>query len=272
MFKYSAAIPAIAYALHGTRISHAAAATTTKRNSSVGRSARSMPQSLENKVVLITGATAGIGRATACRFAEEGSKLILIGRRENILKELKKDIEDAYKVDVHTVAMSVTDFDAISALPSKLPAKFAEVDILVNNAGLALGVTSVEENSVADAKTVIDTNVLGVIAFCRAFIPGMLERGRGHVINIGSVAGHFAYTKGTVYNASKFAVNGFTMAATHDLIATPLRMTQISPGLVGNTEFSNVRLGDDTKAAAVYQDLEALDPEDVADNVIYAVS
>ncbi len=160
-----------------------------------GRSARSTPLSLANKVVLITGATAGIGEACAWQFAENGSKLILVGRREDRLAALKTEINSEYPaVKIHTVAMSVADTDAVAALPGLLPAEFKDVEILVNNAGLALGVSAVDTNSISDAKTVMDTNVIGVIAMCRAFVPGMKERGAGHIINMGSVAVSGRYT------------------------------------------------------------------------------
>jgi 3-hydroxy acid dehydrogenase / malonic semialdehyde reductase len=229
--------------------------------------------SLKNRTVLITGATAGIGLACAWRFAEAGANLVLVGRREERLSAIKKMLaEDFPAVRVHTVAMSVADTAAVARLPAELPMDVREVDVLVNNAGLALGVTGVADNSVADAATVLETNVLGTVAFCSAFLPGMVKRNRGHVINVGSVAGHHAYASGSVYNASKYAVHGFTSAARHDLGATPVRVTHISPGLVGNTEFSNVRLKDDGRAQSVYADLVALAPEDVADNVIYAAT
>ncbi len=144
---------------------------------------------LKNKVVLITGATAGIGAACAWQFAEEGCHLVLVGRRDERLQSLKKDIMSAFpEVDVHTVAMSVTDKENVSNLPTSLPQKFRDVDILVNNAGLALGVTSADQNDVDAAKTVLDTNVLGTIALSAAFLPGMKKRGSGHLINMGSVA------------------------------------------------------------------------------------
>lgn len=155
----------------------------------VARPARSVLTNVKGKVVLITGATAGIGAAIAWRFADEGSKLILVGRREERLAALKAEIQSTYPgLPVHTVAMSVTDYQTVAALPEALPVEFKEVDILVNNAGLARGVTSVENNSVQDAVEVMETNVLGTIAFCSAFIPGMKQRGRGHVVNMGSVA------------------------------------------------------------------------------------
>lgn len=241
---------------------------------SASKSVRTVPLSMQNRVVLITGASAGIGASCAWRFAEEGSKLVLIGRREDRLLKLKKEINQCYpEVRIHTVAMSVADTEKVAALPESLPEEFKAVDVLVNNAGLALGVATVDENSVTDAKTVLDTNVLGVIAFCSAFLPGMKKRNFGHIINIGSVAGHYAYANGSVYNASKYGVLGFTEAARHDLASTPIRITHISPGLVGNTEFSNVRFNDDAdKAKKVYADLIALHPDDVADNVVYAAT
>jgi NADP-dependent 3-hydroxy acid dehydrogenase YdfG len=144
---------------------------------------------MKNKVVLITGATAGIGLACAWRFAEEGANLILVGRRQDRLEAIKTTIHETYpSVKIHVVAMSVTDYEAVSKLPSSLPNDFKEVDILVNNAGLARGVTSVDQNSMSDAIEVMETNVLGTVAFCAAFIPGMKQRGRGHVVNMGSVA------------------------------------------------------------------------------------
>jgi 3-hydroxy acid dehydrogenase / malonic semialdehyde reductase len=228
---------------------------------------------LKDKVVLITGASAGIGMATAWAFAAHGSRLVLVSRRQDRLDDLKKSLVSVYpSLKVHTVAMSVTNTAKVATLPNELPTDFHDVSILVNNAGLALGVSSVDQNDVQAATTVLETNVLGTIAFCSAFLPGMIQRNEGHVINIGSVAGHYSYATGSVYNASKYAVHGFTSAARHDLASTPIRITHISPGLVSNTEFSNVRLKDDQKAAAVYKDIMALKPEDVADNILYAAT
>jgi len=220
--------------------------------------------------VLITGASAGIGRACVWRFAEKGARLVLVARRADKLAELRNDLLAEFPtLHVHIVPLSVTDTDAVAALPAALPAPFRDVYCLVNNAGLALGVSPVDKNVVADAKTMLDANVLGTIAFCSAFIPGMKARGAGHVVNMGSCAGKYAYANGTVYNASKvraqecpftstplllthllhtqYAVHGFTEAARHDLGPTPIRVTHIAPGLVGGTEFSLVRLGDASK-------------------------
>lgn len=229
--------------------------------------------SLKNKTVLITGASAGIGEACAWRFADEGSNLILLGRREEKLNELKNNILHYYpKLNIHVLPMSTIEYEKVSQLPNTLPPNFQNVDILVNNAGLALGVEPAHKNNVEDARQVIETNVMGVIAMTTAFLPGMISRGYGHIINMGSIAGHQTYSCGSVYNASKFAVNGYTDAIRHDLIETPVRVTHISPGLVGETEFSKVRLGSEEKAKEVYKGIEALKPDDIADNVIYAVS
>ena len=167
------------------------ASCTAAKNLSnaVGRPKRSPLVSLKDQVVLITGATAGIGLACAWRFADEGSSLVLVGRRQDRLDALKQELVKSHPhIKVHVVAMSVTDFDAVAKLPQSLPESFRKVDILVNNAGLARGVTSVESNSMIDAREVIETNVLGTIAFTAAFAPGMKERGRGHIVNMGSVA------------------------------------------------------------------------------------
>lgn len=230
--------------------------------------------SMKDKVVLITGATAGIGKSCSEVFAEEGSKLILIGRRADKLEELKNDLTtDHPGLKVHTVSMSVADVDAVAKLPEELPDDFKDVYLLVNNAGLALGLAEVQDVDIADAKTVLDTNVLGLIAFNSAFLPGMKERKAGHVINMGSIAGHLAYGRGSVYNASKYAVNGYTQATRFDLMNTPIRITHISPGLVGSTEFSKVRFAnDEEKAAKVYEGLTALHPDDIADQVLYAAT
>ncbi len=160
-----------------------------KVKKAVARPAKSPLTDLHGKVVLITGATAGIGAACAWRFAEEGSKLVLVGRRADRLNALKNEIIATFpNTAVHVVSLSVTDYEAVAKLPNDLPSEFKEVDILVNNAGLARGVTSVENNAMADAIEVMETNVLGTVAFCAAFLPGMKERGRGHIVNMGSVA------------------------------------------------------------------------------------
>jgi len=160
----------------------------------------------------------------------------------------------------------------VSNLPAELPAEFAAVDILVNNAGLALGKYAVDENPLVAMQQMISTNITGAFAMATAFLHGMRARGRGHLINVGSIAGHETYAGGSIYAATKHALTAFTAAARHDLVGTPVRVTCVSPGSV-ETEFSLVRFGGDAaRAAAVYQDICALSAEDVADNILYAVT
>jgi len=228
-----------------------------------------------NRVVCVTGATSGIGEATAWRFLKDGAKLVLIGRRQERLEALKNAMEEySPQSEVHIETMSVSDLEAVASLPGRLPEKFANVDVLVNNAGLALGVTGVDKNDMAQLQTQLNTNVLGLAAMCRTFTPSMIARGRGHIINIGSIAGIHAYPNGSLYNASKFAVNGFTQAIRHDLMATPVRVTEIRPGMV-QTEFWNVRFGGDGSEEAVAKAQENVMPlqaGDIADQVFYVAT
>lgn len=232
------------------------------------------PQDIAGQCCLITGASAGIGEACAWRFAEQKAKLILMSRRLERLDKLKDELIAAFPdlPEVVTLAFDVQDITAIADLPSKLPETHQAVDILVNNAGLALGTEPADNNDMSSVMQMLNTNVAAVIAFSRAFLPGMKSRGKGHLINIGSIAGHEAYAGGSVYCATKHAVDAFTTAARHDLMATPIRVTAISPGMV-NTEFSTVRFGGDKSVAdKVYQDIEPLVAADIADNVIYAAT
>jgi len=244
-------------------------ATSTRR-----RGRGSPLTSMDGKVVLITGATAGIGESCAWAFAALNSKLILAGRRGEVLNKLAKDIQEDYPtVKVHCVALDVSNMEAVAALPDQLPEEFHDVDVLVNNAGCALGLSTAVTNDMAFGAEMMNTNVMGVIGMSRAFLPGMVSRNRGHVINMGSTAGSMPYGMGSMYCASKFAVSGFTQCAQADLRDTPIRITHISPGMVGDTEFSVVRFnGDKAAASAVYQDIVALHPDDVADNVVYAAT
>jgi len=230
--------------------------------------------SMDGRVVLITGATAGIGESCAWAFAALNAKLILAGRRGEVLNKLQKEIQEDYpSVKVHCVVLDVGKTADVAALPEQLPEEFHDVAVLVNNAGCALGLSTAATNDTAFGAEMMNTNVMGVIAMTRAFLPGMLERNFGHVINMGSIAGSQPYGQGSMYCASKFAVSGFTQCAQHDLKDTPIRITSISPGLVGNTEFSVVRFsGDKSAASAVYDNIVALHPDDVADNVVYAAT
>jgi len=231
------------------------------------------PLDIAGQTVLVTGASSGFGLAAAWRFAELGCKVILVARREERLVELAAEIGAKYAdAKVHCVKLDMCDVAKIEALPAELPPEFAEVDILVNNAGLALGKRSAAENVTGDVETMIRTNVTALIVATSVFTKGMLARGRGHVINVGSIAGHEAYAGGSVYCATKHAVTAFTSAARHDLVGTPVRVTCVSPGFA-ETEFSVVRMGGDAaKAAAVYADLVPLSANDIADQIVYAAT
>mmetsp|Transcript_3242 Transcript_3242/g.4489 ORF Transcript_3242/g.4489 Transcript_3242/m.4489 type:complete len:282 (+) Transcript_3242:88-933(+) len=231
------------------------------------------PLDISDQIVLITGASSGFGAAAAWRFAEIGCKLILIARREERLKELAAEICTKYpRVKIHCEPLDMCDLDKVEALPSTLPEEFAQVDILVNNAGIARGKHAAQENTRIDIEAVMKTNVTSLIVATSVFSKGMLQRGRGHIINIGSIAGHEAYAGGSVYCATKHAVTAFTTAARHDLVGTPIRVTCISPGFA-ETEFSIVRFNNDLqKAASVYANLVPLNANDIADQIIYAAT
>lgn len=227
---------------------------------------------LSGKTILITGASAGIGLACAHQFAGKGANLILTARRTERLMQLKQTLMQELKVQVHTQALDVRDDEAIASMINDLPGTMQDIDILVNNAGLVIGVEKAQETPGEDVDTMLDTNVKGVLNMIRAIVPGMVSKECGHVINISSIAGHEAYPGGSVYCASKHAVDALTKSLRMDLVSTPIRVTAISPGLV-DTEFSLVRFkGDQQKAAAVYAGMEALVAEDIAEAVLFAAS
>ncbi|KAK9825880.1 hypothetical protein WJX81_000553 [Elliptochloris bilobata] len=230
------------------------------------------PLSIEGWTVLITGASAGIGLAAARRFAEAGSRLVLVARRAERLEQLKEELQAQYKVDVHNVVADLSVASQVERLAAELPPAFQEVDILLNNAGLALGTAPVQAMASSDAVGMISTNVTAVVILTRELSKGMVERNRGHIINVSSIAGHTAYPGGSVYCGTKHFVNGFTDCARHDLVGTAVRVSAISPGAV-NTEFSTVRYkGDKSKADAVYAGIVPLNADDIADNILYAAT
>ncbi|SHJ08158.1 3-hydroxy acid dehydrogenase / malonic semialdehyde reductase [Roseomonas rosea] len=221
-------------------------------------------------IVLVTGATAGFGAAIARRFAQDGARIIAAGRRAERLEALRAELGTD---KVLPVVLDVRDREAVARAVEGLPAEWAGVDVLVNNAGLALGLSPAQEASLDDWDAMVDTNVKGLIYLTRAVLPGMIARGRGHVVNIGSTAGEWPYPGGNVYGATKAFVRHFSLNLRADLYGTPVRVTDIEPGLVGGTEFSKVRFhGDDAKAASVYDGAEALTPEDIADAVHWVAS
>ena len=225
-----------------------------------------------NKIVLITGATSGIGLACAKKFAENGDKLILTGRNQQRLSEIQKTLEAEKGVKVLTLAFDVRDREKAGKFLSELSAEWLEIDVLVNNAGLALGLEPVFEGDIDDWETMIDTNIKGLLTMTRLILPGMVERNRGHIINIGSVAGDAAYAGGNVYCATKAAVKALSDGTRIDVAHTAIRVTNLKPGLV-ETNFSNVRFhGDKERAAKVYKGIMPLTGDDIADVAVYAAN
>lgn len=215
-------------------------------------------------IILVTGATAGFGESITRRFVENGHKVIATGRRQERLQALKEELGDA----IYPLQLDVRDRAAIDEKLASLPADWRNIDILVNNAGLALGMEPAHKASVEDWENMIDTNNKGLVYMTRAVLPGMVERNRGHVINLGSTAGSWPYAGGNVYGATKAFVHQFSLNLRTDLNGTAVRVTNIEPGLVGGTEFSNVRFkGDDAKADKTYENTTALSAEDIAEAV-----
>ncbi len=223
---------------------------------------------LEGNRVLITGASAGIGAACANAFASAGAELILAARRVERLEAMRESLLALGAKSVHAYRVDVRDPDSIAAMVEREDV----VDVLVNNAGLARGFATIQEGSPEDWHEMLDTNVKGVLAMMRAVVPGMVARDRGHVIQIGSIAGFQVYSKGAVYNASKFAVRALNEGLNLDLVGTAVRVSSVDPGLV-ETEFSEVRFrGDHDRAEQVYRGYTPLTPEDVADAVLYVAN
>jgi 3-hydroxy acid dehydrogenase / malonic semialdehyde reductase len=231
---------------------------------------------LKNQIVLITGASSGIGAACAKIFARGGAQLILAARRIEKLDRLAKELVETGLIpsanQIHLLELDVRDRLKVESALNTLPEAWKAIDILINNAGLSRGLDKLHEGNFQDWEEMIDTNVKGLLYMTRYIVPGMVNRGRGHVVNIGSIAGRQTYPKGNVYCASKAAVKVISEGLKQDLLGTPVRVTEIEPGLV-ETEFSNVRFhGDAEKAKNVYQGLTPLTPEDVADVVYFCAT
>jgi len=225
-----------------------------------------------NKTVLITGATSGIGKACAVKFADAKCNIIITGRRKERLLQVKAELEKTYGVEVLALCFDVQDRDAVNAALANLPEPWQKIDVLINNAGLALGRDSFEAADMEDWETMLNTNVHGLLYVSKAVLPYMLPHKKGHIVNMGSVAGKEVYEKGNVYCASKFAVDAITKAMRIDLLKNNIKVTGIHPGAV-ETEFSLVRFkGEEATAKAAYTGLTPLTPEDIAETVFYCVN
>ena len=222
------------------------------------------------KTILITGATSGIGLATAKKLANEKNQLILCGRRQYKLDEIYEELSKS--VNVLSLCFDVSDKNEVNRILNDLPEEFRSIDILINNAGNAHGLDTIQEGSIEDWDNMIDINVKGLLYVSRAIIPKMVVKKNGHVINIGSLAGREVYEKGNVYCASKHAVNAISKAMRIDLNKTGIKVSEINPGLV-ETDFSNVRFkGDNDRAEKVYQGYKALQAEDIADIIEFVIN
>lgn len=227
---------------------------------------------MKGSLALITGASAGIGAATARRFAAVGANLVLWARREDRLIQLASDLHEAHRVDVHTACVDVRDRAGVNSAAAQLIRDIGTPDLLLNNAGLASGLSFLQDGDHEDWDRMIDTNLKGLLYVTRAILPAMVQRGTGHVINIGSTAGHQVYPKGNVYNATKFGVKALTEGMNLDVAGTGIRVSSVDPGFV-ETEFSVVRFhGDAERAEGVYQGFTPLSGDDVADVVLFVAT
>ncbi|MCL7962940.1 MAG: SDR family NAD(P)-dependent oxidoreductase [marine benthic group bacterium] len=227
---------------------------------------------MDGRLALITGASAGIGAATARRFAAEGADLVLWARRQERLEALADELRSSGGVEIHTQGVDVRDRAAVDEASARLLSEVGTPDFLLNNAGLASGLSLIQEGDPEDWDRMIDTNLKGLLNVTRAILPSMVERGTGHVINIGSTAGHQVYPKGNVYNATKFGVRALTEGMNLDVAGTRVRVSSVDPGFV-ETEFSVVRFhGDEERAESVYEGFEPLTADDVADVVAFVAT
>lgn len=227
---------------------------------------------MKSKVVFVTGASAGIGAATAMEFARHGAKLLLCARRLEKLQAMEAALRDAGATEVLNVELDVRDREAVQRAWNELPDAWRVVDVLVNNAGLSRGLAKLYQDEMENWEEMIDTNVKGLLYVTRAVVPGMVERNRGHVINLGSIAGHTAYPNGGVYCATKAAERFISDGLRIDLNGTAVRVTSVDPGMV-ETDFSRIRFrGDEERAAKTYQNVDPLQAEDVADAIVWAAT
>nr|WP_199082023.1 SDR family oxidoreductase [Pedobacter sp. ASV19] len=227
---------------------------------------------MNSKIALITGATSGIGKACATLFAQQGYKLILLARRSELLEKLSSHLEDKYAVEVQALVLDVRENEALTKGLEALPEAWKKVDVLINNAGLSQGLDPIDQGNTDDWDRMIDTNVKGLLYMSRIVSNWMISAGKGHIINIGSIAGKEVYPNGNVYCATKHAVDALNKGMRIDLLPHGIKVTAINPGMV-ETEFSLVRFkGDEERAKNVYKGLEPLVAQDIADAIWFAVS
>ena len=223
---------------------------------------------LSNKIIFITGATAGFGLACVKLFIKNGAKVIATGRREDRLAELQKEFGD----NIHVIKLDVRDKVAVKTAIEKLPEKFSEVDILINNAGLALGLSSFDKQSEEDLEQMVETNIMGVINCTHALLPAMIARNNGHIVNLSSIAGTYPYPGGNVYGATKAFVTQFSLNLRADVLGKNIRITNIEPGMC-DTEFSTVRFkGDKDRADTIYAGMKPLTADDIAETIFWTLS
>jgi 3-hydroxy acid dehydrogenase / malonic semialdehyde reductase len=229
-------------------------------------------ESLKNKTIFITGASSGIGKACTELFASEGAKLIICARRIERIEKLSGDLSKKSGTKIYAIQMDVRNRKEVQEKISSIPKEFQKIDVLLNNAGLAKGFAKIYEGNIDHWEEMIDTNVKGLLYVTRQILPSMIERKKGHIVNIGSTAGHEVYVNGNVYCATKFAVNALTQAIRLDVLDKNIKVSTIDPGMV-MTEFSNVRFsGDDEKAGKVYEGLKPLSPEDIAEVILFCIT
>jgi len=229
-------------------------------------------ENLEGKIVLITGASSGIGEACAKKFAELKANLIITARRKERIEKLSNELSRKHNIKVLPISLDVRNFNSVKLFYENLAPEWKAIDILVNNAGLARGLDKFYEGKIEDWDEMIDTNIKGLLYVSRVVVPQMVEREYGHIINIGSTAGHEPYPMGNVYVATKFAVKALSQSFRIDVLEKGIKVTSVDPGMV-ETEFSKVRFhGDEQRAKKVYEGLQPLTPDDVADAVIFAAT
>ena len=223
-------------------------------------------------LVLVTGATSGIGKSTAQLFAKNGYDIIISGRRKERLESVSKELQATYKAKVLTLCFDVRNFSEVENAIKSIPAEFKNIDILVNNAGLAAGLSAIQSGDLSHWERMIDTNIKGLLYMTREVCKGMIERKKGHIVNIGSIAGKEVYANGNVYCATKHAVDALNKGMRIDLLPHHIKVTAVNPGMV-ETEFSIVRFdGDEEKAKSVYNVMQPLKPEDIAETIYWVAT